>query len=101
MGFRFRRSIRILPGVTLNVGKKSGSISLGGRGARITIGPKGTRKTVGIPGTGLSYTEQKKHDSVNTPSTEETSSSGTPKIIYWSIAILVFYVVYFIASKLL
>ena len=62
MGFvRFRRSFRLLPGVRLNLGKRSTSVSLGVRGAHVTLGgPQGTRTTVGLPGTGLSYTEVSK-----------------------------------------
>jgi len=55
--FRFRRSIKIFPGIRLNIGKKSASVSVGVRGAHVTMGTKGTRTTLGIPGTGLSYTE--------------------------------------------
>jgi hypothetical protein len=55
MGFRFRRSVRIMPGVRLNLSKSGISTSLGGRGATLNIGRRGTRATVGIPGTGLSY----------------------------------------------
>jgi hypothetical protein len=55
--FRFRRSLRIAPGLRLNIGKRSTSLSVGARGAHVTIGNKGTRTTVGIPGTGLSYTD--------------------------------------------
>lgn len=66
MGFRFRKSIKIAPGVRVNIGKKSTSISFGGKGARYTISSTG-RKTasVGIPGTGISYvaTENKKKPS--------------------------------------
>jgi len=55
--FRFRRSIRILPGVRINIGKQSTSVSVGVPGAHATLGgPTGTRTTVGLPGTGLSYT---------------------------------------------
>jgi len=60
MGFRFRRSIRILPGVRLNVSKSGVSTSIGGRGAHVTIGKSGTRTTVGLPGTGVSYTHLEK-----------------------------------------
>lgn len=57
MGFRFKRSMKIAPGVRLNFGKKSSSISFGTRGARYTINSNGKRtKSVGIPGTGVSYT---------------------------------------------
>ena len=55
--FRFRRSFKIFPGIRLNFGKKSNSLSIGGRGARYTFGTAGSRTTIGIPGTGLSYTD--------------------------------------------
>lgn len=55
--FRFRRSIKIAPGIRWNFGKRSSSISIGGKGFHYTMGTKGTRTTVGIPGTGVSYTQ--------------------------------------------
>jgi len=55
LGLRFRRSIKILPGVRLNFSKSGVSTSLGGPGASINLGPKGTRQTIGLPGTGISY----------------------------------------------
>lgn len=56
MGFNFRKSLKIAPGVRLNITKKGiSSVSLGGKGARVNLGKKGTRTTVGVPGTGLSY----------------------------------------------
>ena len=59
MGFlRFRRSIRIGPGLRVNLSKSGVSTSIGRRGAWFTMGPRGTRSTVGLPGSGLSYTEQ-------------------------------------------
>ncbi len=61
--FRFRRSIKIAPGIRWNFGKKSSSVSFGGRGAHYTVGTSGSRATVGIPGTGLSYTETSAHSS--------------------------------------
>ncbi len=58
MGFRFRRSFRLMPGIRLNLSKSGVSTSIGRRGAWFTIGPRGARATVGIPGTGVSYTQQ-------------------------------------------
>lgn len=56
MGFiRFRRSIRIAPGLRVNFGKRSVSLSAGGRGATVTMGPQGLWSNIGIPGTGLTY----------------------------------------------
>lgn len=58
MGWRFHRSVKILPGVRLNFNKSSTSISLGGRGFHKAISSSGrVTNTVGIPGTGLYYTE--------------------------------------------
>lgn len=56
MGFRFRKSIKIAPGISLNIGKKGISASIGPRGAKVTVGSRGTRATLGIPGTGMSFT---------------------------------------------
>jgi hypothetical protein len=55
MAVRFRRSIRIAPGIRLNLGKRGMSLSLGPRGASMTVGGRGTYANVGLPGTGLSY----------------------------------------------
>lgn len=61
MGFRFRRSLKILPGVRLNLSGSGASVSLGARGFHYTIGPRGTRVTAGLPGTGLSWTQYSPH----------------------------------------
>jgi hypothetical protein len=57
MGFRFRRSLKVLPGVRINLSGSGASVSLGARGFHYTIGPRGTRVTAGLPGTGLSWTQ--------------------------------------------
>jgi len=43
MSFRFWRRIKIAPGVTLNLSKSGGSLSLGPRGAKFTVGSRGKR----------------------------------------------------------
>lgn len=55
MAFRFRRSIKIAPGVRLNIGKSGGSLTIGGRGASVNFGSRGVYANLGIPGSGLSY----------------------------------------------
>lgn len=57
MGFRFRKTIKLFPGVKLNFSKSGVSTSIGGPGATINISKRGTRGTVGIPGTGVTYSE--------------------------------------------
>lgn len=56
MGFRYRKSVRLVPGVRLNItGKGLSSASFGKPGATLNMGRRGTRGTVGIPGSGFSY----------------------------------------------
>jgi hypothetical protein len=57
MGFRARRSLKIAPGIRLNISTKSVGVSMGGRGARVTVNSSGrVTRTVGVPGTGISHT---------------------------------------------
>jgi len=58
MGFKFRKRVKLAPGVHLNLGAKSASVSVGPKGAKLNIGAKGARATVGIPGTGISYSQK-------------------------------------------
>lgn len=60
MGLRFRRSVKIAPGLRLNFNKNSMGLTLGPRGAHYTVNTKGRVTTsVGLPGTGLYYTESR------------------------------------------
>ena len=61
MGFRFRRTLKIAPGIRLNFGKKGVSTTIGPRGAKITLGKDGVRTTVGLPGSGMSYTHYERY----------------------------------------
>ena len=57
MGFRFKKSKQIAPGVRVNLNKKSASVTFGGKGVHHTISSSGKKTTsVGIPGSGLYYT---------------------------------------------
>ena len=72
--FRVRKSIRICPGVKLNIGKKGiTSLSIGKAGATVNLSSKGVKGTVGIPGTGISYTSKLG----GTPSRRSTSCSAS------------------------
>lgn len=58
MGMRFRRRIRLAPGVHLNLSGSGVSLSAGPRGASVTLGKNGLYRNLGIPGTGL-YSREK------------------------------------------
>lgn len=55
MGFRFRRSVQLLPGVRLTFSRSGVSTTIGVRGAGVALGQRGAYAKVGLPGTGLSY----------------------------------------------
>lgn len=56
MGLRLRRSIRLGPGVRMNLGLHGVGLSAGVRGLRYSVHSSGRRTaSVGIPGTGMSY----------------------------------------------
>lgn len=55
MGLRFRRSVRLFPGVRLNFSRSGVSTTVGVRGASMTLGQQGAHLNLGLPGTGLSY----------------------------------------------
>ena len=60
MGLRFRKSITILPGVKLNLGKTGASISVGVKGLHANIHTSGkVTGTASLPGTGISYQKSK------------------------------------------
>ena len=55
MSVRFRRRLKIAPGISLNFNKNSVGLSLGVRGAHYTMNSNGRRTiSAGIPGTGIS-----------------------------------------------
>ncbi|MEZ8775903.1 DUF4236 domain-containing protein [Vibrio sp. 10N.261.49.A5] len=57
MGFKFRKRIKIAPGVHLNLSKSGVSTSIGKPGATVNIGNKGVKATLGVTGSGLSYSQ--------------------------------------------
>src|SRR5687767_11835740 len=57
MGWRFRKSFKIAPGVRWNIGTRGSSWSVGPRGFKLNVSKRGIRRTVSIPGTGLSHSE--------------------------------------------
>jgi Protein of unknown function (DUF4236) len=60
MGWRFRRSFKIAPGIRWNLSTRGSSWSIGRRGFTLNVSPRGVRRTVSIPRTGLSHTAELK-----------------------------------------
>lgn len=81
MGIRFRKSLKIAPGVKFNINKKSVGLTIGTRGAHASINSKGRRTTsVGIPGTGLSYTSISSQKSAPLKSTSKSKVAAQEEI---------------------
>lgn len=76
MGLRFRKSVKIAPGVKVNLNKKSTSVTFGGKGVHRTISSTGKKTTsVGLPGSGAYYTTSSGGTS-GTNKKKVSSSSG-------------------------
>ncbi len=63
MALRFRKSIKILPGVRVNIGLKGASLNVGPRGASVSISKQGVYTNASIPGTGISFREKVSNNS--------------------------------------
>ena len=109
MAWKFRKRIKIAPGVTINVSRSGVSTTIGPKGASVNIGKKGTYLNTGIPGTGI-YDRQKisggtsRRSSVM--STQNTSGGGnTSKYdnsgCFWfiGIAVVTMFVIYRITGR--
>jgi hypothetical protein len=74
MPLRFRRTLKIAPGVKLNFSKSGVSTTVGPKGFHFTFGKRGVRRTVSIPGTGVSEVDYiKKNKSESEKDKEERS----------------------------
>lgn len=79
MGLRFRKSLRIVPGLKVNFSKQGlSSLTVGGKGLTYNIGRKGTRGTAGLPGTGLSYSHYTPHETTGDGAQGQARSSAVP-----------------------
>lgn len=76
MGFRFRKSINLGPGMKINFNKRSVGVSFGKKGMRYSVNSNGrSTASVGVPGTGLYYTKTNNSHSNNYQS---AAGNGNP-----------------------
>lgn len=77
MGLRYRKSIKLAPGVKINLNKKSASVTIGGKGYHKTFNSNGqTTTSVNLPVKGLSYTDRKSNTSSKQKITAAAGSSS-------------------------
>ncbi len=58
MGWRFRRSFKVIPGVRLNLSRHGLSASIGGAPLTLNVGPQGVYGTASVPGAGISFRQK-------------------------------------------
>lgn len=72
MGFRFRKSVRIAPGVRMNFGRGGfSSVNLGG----VTFGKRGVYANYGLKGSGISYRQRLSGGTNSRPATKRTRTT--------------------------
>ncbi len=74
MGLRFRKSVKLAPGIRMNFSGRGASFTCGGKGLSASIGSRGAYLNTGIPGTGL-YARERIGGPRKRPSSPAPSSS--------------------------
>lgn len=77
MAWNYRRRIKVIPGVYLNLSKSGVSTSIGVKGASLTLGRKGNYLNTSIPGLGI-YNRQKLSSGTK-PSNPEQQNTQEPE----------------------
>lgn len=96
MGFRFRKSVKIAPGVKLNFGKKSAGMSIGGKYGGVSFNSKtGARVRASAPGTGLSYSTKISESGKKCAksSSKPVTNSKPICLRWWYIALIVLFAI--------
>lgn len=85
MEWRYRKRVKVAPGIYMNISKSGVSTTIGGKGSSINIGKNGTYLNTSIPGSGF-YNRQKisgkRHggtSNINNNHTNDNSSEGDYK----------------------
>lgn len=76
MGFYYRKRIKILPGVRLNLSKSGISMTVGKRGASMNFNKSGTYMNAGIPGFGI-YTRTRISQNTQLPTMKAQHNAWT------------------------
>jgi hypothetical protein len=58
MAWNFQKRKKILPGVTLRVGKGGVGVRVGGKNAGVSVGSRGVAASASVPGSGLSVSKR-------------------------------------------
>jgi hypothetical protein len=94
MALRFRRRVKLFPGVHVNISRSGVSTSVGVRGASMTFGKRGTYTNVGLPGTGISWRGRvtSQHPATSAVPSPDQTLQGNPRThhLHWWTLVLFF-----------
>jgi len=76
---RLRKSIKIAPGVKVNLSKSGVSGTLGGKGASVNVGKNGAFLNTSIPGTGIYNRQKISGTAPGEAETAEYTETGEPE----------------------
>jgi hypothetical protein len=94
MGFKFRKRIKIAPGLSINISKSGISTSIGGKGATVNIGKKGVTTTTSIPGTGISHSQKILSTDSSSSGKEKNQLSSNQKIVRNLLFLIIVYFIF-------
>ena len=101
MAWRYRKRIKIAPGVYINLSKSGVSTTIGTKGASVNIGKNGTYLNTGIPGTGL-YNRRKlsgnNNSCTSTKATTQSTSFELNGCLWWGGTVLILILICAICS---
>ena len=93
MSLRFQKSVKIIPGLRVNLSKSGLGVSVGGRGLHAGVDAKGRNYTnIGLPGTGLSA-RQFHHN------TNRSQSNLQRAVLIGGVAALVLLLIFVVFSR--
>ena len=77
MGWGFRKSFKIAPGVNINLSQRGPSISVGPKGMKYNVSSRGSRVRCSVPGTGIYYTKNLSSRSKSSQSSHSVNNFNT------------------------
>ena len=90
MGLYFRKRIKILPGLHMNVSKSGTSWSVGLRGAKVNFGKRGTYVTTGISGTGIYSRTKVRGNNISNHRTQSNNADSGYEIKNYTVCLFSF-----------
>ena len=99
MSLRFRRSIRVAPGIRVNLGLHGAGLSVGPRGLHVGINRRGMYTSAGIPGTGIYAVHHIRSSPEQHPNVAGNASGFLAGILVGAVVVILMLVILAIVPK--